>query len=89
MKRGPAEPPIQHASHLQKPQAAFKRKVDNTDSPWYPTLSHKFNAQVPLGYDYRDPEADVTSSSLMYVLHGVEYKLLIFCSDQHTHTATK
>jgi len=89
VKRGPAEPPIQHASHLQKPQAAFKRKADNTDSLWYPSLSHKFNAQVPLGYDYRDTEADLTSSSLMYVLHDVDYNLLISCSDQHIHTATK
>ena len=52
----------------------FKRKVDNTDFLWHPTLSHKFNAQVPLGYDYRDPEVDLTSSSLMYVLHNDEYR---------------
>jgi len=49
-----AEPIIQHASYLAKPQLLFKRKFDNTDAPWYPTLSHKYNAKVPLGHIYYD-----------------------------------
>ncbi|KAJ7699641.1 ribonuclease H-like domain-containing protein [Mycena rosella] len=58
-QRGQLEPGVQHASHLAKPQLAFKHSVINTDEPWYPALSHKFNAQVPLGHIYRDSDAEV------------------------------
>jgi exosome complex exonuclease RRP6 len=45
-------PVLQHVSHLPKPQLKFKRKADHTNGvPWYPALRHKFNAQVPLGYN--------------------------------------
>ncbi|KAJ7229199.1 hypothetical protein GGX14DRAFT_417073 [Mycena pura] len=49
---------VQHASHLAKPQLSFKYPVDNSEEPWYSTLTHKFNAQVPLGHIYRDSNAD-------------------------------
>ncbi|KAI0823218.1 hypothetical protein BC628DRAFT_1325541 [Trametes gibbosa] len=52
---GRLDPALQHASHLPKPQLAFKRKVENaSDVPWRPTLRHKFNAQVPLGYNLQE-----------------------------------
>ncbi|KAF7330926.1 Exosome complex exonuclease RRP6 [Mycena venus] len=57
-QRGQLDPTVQHASHLAKPQLAFKHPVKNTDEPWYPALSHKFNAQVPLGHIYRDSDAE-------------------------------
>ena len=54
---GRQEPVIQHAPHLPKPQLKFKRKVDNTNGVvWSPTLRHKFNARVPLGYTF-DPDS--------------------------------
>lgn len=47
-------PVIQHVSRLPKPQLKFKRKSDHTNGiPWLPTLRHKFNAQVPLGYNFQ------------------------------------
>ncbi|KAH9480124.1 Exosome complex exonuclease rrp6 [Psilocybe cubensis] len=45
---------VQHAANLSKPQLLFPKKADNSDSPWYPTLSHKYNAKVPLGHIYTD-----------------------------------
>lgn len=56
--KGHLEPVVQHAVHLPKPQLSFKKKPDNSDSPWYPTLTHKYNAQVPLGYIYSDGDID-------------------------------
>jgi len=68
--RGRLDPVLQHASHLPKPQLLFKTKVDNTDnSPWYPTLTHKYNAQVPLGHHYTDMDDDETS------LHPYHYEI--------------
>ena len=64
--KGLLEPVVQHAVHLPKPQLSFKKKPDNSDSPWYPTLTHKYNAQVPLGYVYHDLGADV-DESIVYV----------------------
>jgi len=57
---GRLDPVLQHASHLPKPQLLFKRKPDYSDTPWRPTLSHKYNAKVPLGYMYHDPGMDDT-----------------------------
>ncbi|KAF8802130.1 hypothetical protein BYT27DRAFT_7113139 [Phlegmacium glaucopus] len=57
--KGQLEPVVHHAVHLPKPQLSFKKKADNSDSPWYPTLTHKYNAQVPLGYVYHDSGADI------------------------------
>ena len=56
--KGHLEPVVQHAAHLPKPQLSFKKKPDNSDSPWYPSLTHKYNAQVPLGYVYSDGDID-------------------------------
>jgi exosome complex exonuclease RRP6 len=45
--------------------------VDNkNNSPWYPTLSHKYNAQVPLGHNYSDADDDVGTS-----LHPYQYEI--------------
>lgn len=63
MPRGQLDPAIQHASHLKKPQLSFKRKVENNDLPWHPTLTHKYNAKVPLGHQYHDSEANFDSSN--------------------------
>ena len=77
---GRLEPVIQHASTLPKPQLLFKRKHDNSDSPWRPTLSHKYNAKVPLGYIYQDPGMEHTIvwvyGTLLNYLHvHVNFKL--------------
>ncbi|KAE9407816.1 hypothetical protein BT96DRAFT_954400 [Gymnopus androsaceus JB14] len=63
--KGALDPVIQHASHLPKPQLKFKRKIENNDAPWYPTLSHKYNAQVPLGYNYHDSDTDMEADDLI------------------------
>ncbi|KAJ8080947.1 exosome nuclease subunit [Marasmius tenuissimus] len=76
--KGQLDPAIQHASHLPKPQTAFKKKVDNSDAPWRPHLSHKYNAQVPLGYQYHDSEEDRPLDDVMK-LHPYRYEV--------THTA--
>ena len=56
---GRLDPALQHASTLAKPQLSFKRKPDNGHtSIWRPTLKHKYNAQVPLGYNLRDDDSD-------------------------------
>ena len=66
--RGRLDPALQHASHLIKPQLLFKTKMDNQDnSPWYPTLPHKYNAQVPLGYNYSD--ADDNNEGTLHPYH--------------------
>ncbi|KAF7318022.1 Exosome complex exonuclease RRP6 [Mycena chlorophos] len=57
--KGQLDAAVQHAANLAKPQLRFKQPIDNSnDAPWYPTLSHKFNAQVPLGHVFRDTEGD-------------------------------
>ncbi|KAF8148190.1 hypothetical protein B0H34DRAFT_737252 [Crassisporium funariophilum] len=56
--KGHLEPVIQHAAHLVKPQLSFSKKPDNSDTPWYPTLPHKYNAKVPLGHIYHDGGAE-------------------------------
>jgi exosome complex exonuclease RRP6 len=63
--RGKLDPTWQHASHLRNPQLSFKKKVDNNnDLPWYPTLPHKYNAQVPLGYHYYDSEGNIGAENI-------------------------
>ncbi|KAG6879832.1 hypothetical protein C0992_011115 [Termitomyces sp. T32_za158] len=71
--RGHLHPVVQHASHIPKPQLSFKRKVENNDLPWFPSLSHKHNAQVPLGYDFHDPDAD---SALSIATHPYRYEIM-------------
>lgn len=69
--RGRLDPSLQHASYLSKPQLKFKRKIDNHDySPWLPTLSHKYNAQVPIGYNYRETDGTVIPS-----IHPYQYEI--------------
>ncbi|KAF9524119.1 hypothetical protein CPB83DRAFT_861782 [Crepidotus variabilis] len=78
VKKNPLQKPrndivIQHAAHLPKPQLSFKRVPDNTDAPWYPTLSHKYNAKVPLGHIYDDGSAG--SSSSLVSNHPYRYEI--------------
>ena len=62
--QGRLDPALQHASHLAKPQLNFKRKVDNSShTAWFPTLRHKYNAQVPLGYNLTEDETGEASTS--------------------------
>ncbi|GJE91818.1 Exosome complex exonuclease rrp6 [Phanerochaete sordida] len=81
---GRLDPALQHASHLPKPQLKFKRKADNTnDAPWQPSLRHKYNAQVPLGYDMRDDSDENALSSLhpyRYEIKHIEYPAHMFRS---------
>ncbi|KAF8621412.1 hypothetical protein AX15_007824 [Amanita polypyramis BW_CC] len=72
---GHLDPALQHASHIPKPQLSFKRKIDNSDAPWYPSLAHKYNAQVPLGYDYRDSQ-DQDGESIQ--AHPYRYEITHF-----------
>jgi hypothetical protein len=66
-QKGRLDPAIQHASHLRKPQLDFTVKPNNLDtSPWYPTLKHKYNARVPLGYDYHDDDEEYTSFAYFF-----------------------
>ncbi|KAF8211725.1 hypothetical protein K438DRAFT_1807803 [Mycena galopus ATCC 62051] len=69
-QRGQLDSAVQHASHLVKPQLAFKHPVNNSDEPWHPVLSHKFNAQVPLGHIYRDSDAE------MIMNHPYRYEIM-------------
>ena len=71
-------PVIQHVPHLPKPQLKFKRKPDNTSSvPWFPPLRHKFNAQVPLGYNFQSvsdgKDSDRVLCVAFYLLRDVTY----------------
>ena len=55
---GRLDPVIQHAFYLPKPQLRFRRKIDNTNgTQWNSSLRHKFNAQVPFGYNFQ-PNGD-------------------------------
>ncbi|EMD39730.1 hypothetical protein CERSUDRAFT_112032 [Gelatoporia subvermispora B] len=70
---GRLDPALQHAAHLAKPQLQFARKPDNNSNTiWTPTLRHKYNAQVPLGYNYRSDDGhDEGSASL----HPYRYEI--------------
>ncbi|THU91472.1 hypothetical protein K435DRAFT_780706 [Dendrothele bispora CBS 962.96] len=73
-----SEAVIQHASHLPKPQLLFKWKIDNSDSLWHPTLTHKYNAQVPLGYHFRDGDEEEDTdpeSAKLIKLHPYRYEI--------------
>lgn len=59
--RGRLDPALQHASHITKPQLEFKHKPNNNRNyRWHPTLKHKYNAQVPLGYISLDDQDEST-----------------------------
>ena len=62
VSRGRLDPALQHASHITKPQLKFKHKANNHRSyRWSPSLKHKYNAQVPLGYVSLDGQDESTS----------------------------
>jgi exosome complex exonuclease RRP6 len=70
---GRLDPALHHAANLPKPQLLFKRKPDNDNhSHWCPTLPHKYNAQVPLGYNYRDSDMDTDTEGPMFVSPSLE-----------------
>ncbi|KAF9468748.1 hypothetical protein BDZ94DRAFT_1304497 [Collybia nuda] len=74
VSQGQLDPAIQHASHLVKPQLSFKRKVENNELPWYPSLSHKYHAQLPLGYVFRDTDSDANDTILL-TTHPYRYEI--------------
>ncbi|KZT64247.1 hypothetical protein DAEQUDRAFT_698972 [Daedalea quercina L-15889] len=72
---GRLDPALQHASSLAKPQLSFRRRPDNGNtSMWQPTLKHKFNAQVPLGYNLRDEDSEEELSGPS-ALHPYRYEI--------------
>ncbi|KAH9179270.1 hypothetical protein EDB89DRAFT_2111416 [Lactarius sanguifluus] len=84
--KGRQEPVIQHAPHLQKPQLKFKRKVDNTNSVWFPTLRHKFNARMPLGFTFDPasigdhPDEESPPHPYRYEINNISYPAHMFQS---------
>lgn len=70
--RGQLDPALQHAHRLPKPQLSFLAKVDNSDTPWYPTLPHKYNARVPLGHHFQIGHAQ-SSDTTMYALPDIPH----------------
>ncbi|PPR05868.1 hypothetical protein CVT24_006622 [Panaeolus cyanescens] len=71
---GTSDQVIQHATHLSKPQLRFSRPPDNSDAPWYPSLSHKYNAKVPLGHNYVDSGDELESTNLI-ANHPYRYEI--------------
>ncbi|KAF8272378.1 ribonuclease H-like domain-containing protein [Lactarius quietus] len=82
--KGRQEPVIQHVPHLPKPQLKFKRKVNNTNGVvWSPTLRHKFNASVPLGYSFStgdEPNEVVPLHPYRYEINNLSYPTHMFQS---------
>ncbi|KAH9933267.1 ribonuclease H-like domain-containing protein [Amylocystis lapponica] len=82
--QGRLDPALQHASHLPKPQLLFKRKPDNSrDSIWHPILRHKYNAQVPLGYNLHNDSGDeddtsTSSHPYRYEIKHLDYPARVF-----------
>ncbi|KAJ3805248.1 hypothetical protein F5876DRAFT_91581 [Lentinula aff. lateritia] len=72
--KGALNPAIQHASQLPKPQLNFKRDVLNDDVPWYPTLLHKYNAQVPLDFNFYEPDSQLETKKSIK-LHPYRYEI--------------
>ncbi|KAJ7047939.1 hypothetical protein C8F04DRAFT_1023035 [Mycena alexandri] len=78
-QKGQLDPAIQYASNLMKPQLAFKHPVNNNDGPWYPALTHKFNAQVPLGHIFRDSDAEaIANHPYRYEITHISYPPRMF-----------
>lgn len=85
--KGALDPAIHHASQIPKPQVSFKYKADNDDAPWYPSLTHKYNALVPLGHVYTDADDDTT---VMYVcFDSFPLSTLMHLTELIIHTATR
>ncbi|KAA1473827.1 hypothetical protein DENSPDRAFT_780589 [Dentipellis sp. KUC8613] len=83
--KGRLEPVIQHAPQLAKPQLKFKRKVDNTNGVvWYPSLRHKYNAQVPLGFNFHpndeDPSVSLAPHPYRHEITNIAYPPQMFKS---------
>ncbi|KAF7301136.1 Exosome complex exonuclease RRP6 [Mycena indigotica] len=78
--KGALDSAVQHAANLPKPQLRFKHPINNSnDSPWYPALSHKFNAQVPLGHVFSDTEGDsIIRHPYRYEIMNIPYPLRMF-----------
>lgn len=72
---GRPAPVIQHAAALAKPQLKFKVLVDNTNTPWYPRLKHKYHARVPLGYKFLDQDSDASDSINTLSTHPYRYEI--------------
>ncbi|PCH40326.1 hypothetical protein WOLCODRAFT_162269 [Wolfiporia cocos MD-104 SS10] len=73
--QGRLDPSLQHASHIPKPQLSFQRKADNSSHTiWQPTLRHKYNAQVPLGYNLREDDSEDNLSGTL-PLHPYRYEI--------------
>lgn len=72
---GQPAPVIQHAANLAKPQLKFKVPVDNSNTPWYPRLKHKYHAQVPLGYKFIDKDSDVSDNTSILSTHPYRYEI--------------
>ncbi|EPQ54765.1 hypothetical protein GLOTRDRAFT_77494 [Gloeophyllum trabeum ATCC 11539] len=84
--RGRLDPTLQHASHLPKPQLKFRPPPSNVNGDvWRPRLKHKYNAQVPLGYVFRDEsEPDAAPS-----LHPYHYEITHLSYPPHELTPTE
>jgi exosome complex exonuclease RRP6 len=86
--KGALDPAIHHASQLPKPQLLFKRKVDNSDTLWYPSLTHKYNALVSLGHVYADAGEDLTVMYSAFTRFPF-FALMNNLADPTIHTATR
>ncbi|KXN88537.1 Exosome complex exonuclease rrp6 [Leucoagaricus sp. SymC.cos] len=88
--KGALDSSIHHATYLAKPQLKFKRKPDNSDTPWYPSLSHKYNAKVPLGHVYTNADEDVNmdGGSKLVANHPYRYEINHITYPQHVYTST-
>ncbi|KAI0049395.1 hypothetical protein FA95DRAFT_1556869 [Auriscalpium vulgare] len=65
VSNGRLDPSLQHAHYLPKPQLKFKKKVNNENGlVWYPSLRHKYNAQVPLGHNLHSDGIDSAEKAL-------------------------
>lgn len=74
---------LQHAAHIPKPQLKFTKKPVNVDggSPWRPHLPHKYNARVPLGYNYADPDGGqpiTTAHPYQHEIRNIAYPTRMF-----------
>ncbi|KAK0437138.1 ribonuclease H-like domain-containing protein [Desarmillaria tabescens] len=72
---GQPAPVIQHAANLAKPQLKFKVLVDNSNTPWYPRLKHKYHAKFPLGYKFLDQVSDASDSASTLSTHPYRYEI--------------
>ncbi|TDL23207.1 hypothetical protein BD410DRAFT_173443 [Rickenella mellea] len=75
-RQGRLDPSLTHASHLSKPQLKFKRKVDNSNhTSWNPTLKHKYNAKMPLGYELQSVDVDMDYEMMPRGTHPYHHEI--------------